>query len=268
MNKKKLHKDFALFLELVRTDFKLRYQGSILGYVWTLLKPLILFAILFTVFTKFLRLGSNVPNYPQSLLLGIVLWTFFVEATTMSLKSVVGKGNLIRKISIPRYMIPLSVIASALINMLLNLIVVFIFVLFAADNALSVLTILFLPPILLQLVILSSGAGFMLAALYVKFRDMDPIWEIVRQALFYTIPIIYPLTIIPNATIQKIIMMNPLSQIIQDARVVVTYSGTTQGVDIYNHLALVFVPYILTIVIFVVGLYFFKKQSKHFAENI
>lgn len=261
-------KDRALFAELVRTDFKLRYQNSILGYVWSLLKPLMLFAILFVVFTQFIRLGAGVPNYAQSLLLGIVLWTFFVEATNMSLKSIVARGSLIRKINIPRWLIPISVIASAFINMSLNLIVVFIFVSLASNIAVSWWTLLIFPLLILQLAVLSAGVGLFLAALYVRFRDMDPLWEVARQGLFYSIPIIYPLDRIPSEVVQKVILMNPLAQIIQDARSVITYSGTIQISDVYHYSFMTWVPVLITAAVFIIGLSYFRKQSKYFAENV
>jgi ABC-2 type transport system permease protein len=261
-------KDRALFAELVRTDFKLRYQGSVLGYVWTLLKPLLLFGILFIVFTKFLQLGRGVPNYPQSLLLGIVLWTFFVEATNMSLKSVVARGSLIRKINIPKYLIPLSVIASAFINMSLNLIIVFVFVYFAPFNAISLDTLWAFPLLLLELAILASGVGFFLAAVYAKYQDIDPIWEVARQALFYTMPLLYPISRITNETIQKLIMLNPLSQIIQDSRKYITYSGSETITTIFGSPYMHAVSIGLVSLVFIIGVTYFNSQSKNFAENV
>ncbi len=258
----------VLFLELVRTDFKLRYQGSALGYLWSLLKPLMLFGILYIVFTKFLKIGAGVPNYAVSLLLGIVLWTFFVEATSSSLKSIVGRGGLIRKINIPRYLIPVSTIASGFINLCLNLIVVFIFVLFASNNALSWATLLLFPLLILELAILSMGIGFFLAAAYVKFRDIDHVWDVARQALFYTVPIIYPLSRIPSEAIKKAIILNPLSQIIQDSRIVITYSETQGIKDIYGSRIYALIPLAITAVIFIFGLRYFNKRSKYFAEDV
>src|SRR6185312_6938416 len=120
-------KNRALLAELVRTDFKLRYQGSVLGYAWSLLRPLLLFVILYIVFVKFLKLGKGIEHYPIYLLLGIVLWNFFTEMTTQSLGSIVARGDLIRKIRIPRWIIVISSSLSALINLFLNLIVVIIF---------------------------------------------------------------------------------------------------------------------------------------------
>src|SRR5881394_2372508 len=120
-------KNRALLAELVRTDFKLRYQGSLLGYAWSLLRPLLLFLILYIVFVKFLKLGKGIPHYPVSLLLGIVIWNFFSEMTSQSLTSIVGRGDLIRKIRIPRWIIVLSSSISALISLGLNLVVVVLF---------------------------------------------------------------------------------------------------------------------------------------------
>src|SRR5579871_4476279 len=117
----------ALLAELVRTDFKLRYQGSVLGYAWSLLRPLLIFLILYLVFVKFLKLGTGVPHYPVYLLLGVVIWNFFSEMTMQGLGSIVGRGDLIRKIRIPRWIIVLSSSLSALINFFLNLVVIVIF---------------------------------------------------------------------------------------------------------------------------------------------
>src|SRR3954465_4330093 len=120
-------KNRALLAELVRTDFKLRYQGSVLGYAWSLLRPLLMFAILYVVFVRFLKFGGDVPHFPIYLLLGIVLWNFFNEMTVQSLGSIVGRGDLIRKIRIPRWIIVFSSSISALINLFLNMIVIVVF---------------------------------------------------------------------------------------------------------------------------------------------
>ena len=116
-----------LLRELVVTDFKLRYQGSILGYAWSILKPLFLFLILYIVFDKFLNLGKDIEHYPVYLLLGVVLWQFFAEATTQGLQSIISRGDLIRKINFPKYIIVISGTVSALINLTINLAVVLVF---------------------------------------------------------------------------------------------------------------------------------------------
>jgi ABC-2 type transport system permease protein len=261
-------KNKALLSEMVRTDFKLRYQNSILGYLWSLLKPLLLFAILYTVFTQFLRIGRGIPNYPISLLLGLVLWNFFTEATSGALRSIVSKGGLIRKINIPRYLIPVASIASAFINMLLNLVVVFIFVLFANDTPLSLMSVIIFPLLLLQLVVFVTAIGFFLAAAYVKFRDIEHIWEVAKQALFYTAPIIYPLSLIPSEMIQKVLLLNPLAQIIQDSRAVITYGGTEQIWDLYSNPLFMMVPFVIVGLTLFISTAYFRKNSKYFAEEL
>lgn len=260
--------NYYLLRELVRTDFKLRYQASVLGYFWSLLKPLMLFAILYTVFTKFLRFGTGVPNYALSLLLGIVLWSYFVEATSQSLKSIVGRGGLIRKIKIPKYLIPASAVIAAFINMVLNLIVVFIFVLFAQNTGLSWQTLIALPLLVLELSALSVGIGLFLSAVFVRFRDIDHIWEVARQALFYTIPIIYPITLIPIEAIRKAIMLNPLTQIIQDARYFITYNGSLRLKDVFGSELFLLIPLGIVALALLTGAVMFRKESKFFAENV
>lgn len=261
-------KQLSLLTEMVRTDFKLRYQNSLLGYFWSLLKPLFLFAILYTVFDKFLRLGAGVPNYALSLLLGIVLWTFFTDSVTGSMKSIVGKGNLIRKIYMPRYLIPMASVASAFINMLLSLIVVFLFLMFAPINALSLQSIVVFPLLLIELTILSLGVGFILATIFVKFRDLEYIWDVVRQALFYAVPIIYPLTRIPYENVQKILLMNPIAQIIQEARSVLTYDGTTTTSNVYSSVLIGLIPIVISVLFLLLGFRFFIKRAHTFAENV
>lgn len=261
-------KNRALLGEMIRTDFKLRYQGSVLGYLWSLLKPLVLFLILYTVFTQFLQIGKGIPNYAISLLLGIVLWNFFVEATTNALKSIVGKGSLIRKINIPRYLIPIASISAALINTALNLVVVFIFVLLSSDTPISWLTIIVFPLLLLELLVVSTAMGFFLAAFYVKYRDVEHIWDVIKQAMFYSIPIIYPLTLISSIEIQKLILLNPLAQIIQDARAVMTYGQTIQISDLYSSPLATMVPLGIVLTTLIISAAYFRKHSKYFAEDI
>lgn len=256
----------VLLAELVRTDFKLRYQGSVLGYAWSLLRPLFLFLILYIVFAKFLRLGSGIEHYPIYLLLGIVLWTFFTDMTTQSLGSIVGRGELIRKISIPRWTIVFSASIGALINLGLNLIIVLLFmVINGVDFSWSML---YLPLILLQIYIFALGVSLFLATAFVKYRDINYIWEVTLQAAFYATPILYPLALVTNETAQKLIMLNPMAQTIQDARYVVVTEQTSTIWQVFGGGWYAYIPLLISGVALVVGVYYFRSQSKYFAENI
>lgn len=259
-------KNRALLAELVRTDFKLRYQGSILGYTWSLLRPLLLFVILYVVFVKFLKFGGNIEHFPVYLLLGIVLWNFFTEMTVQSLGSIVGRGDLIRKIKIPRWLIVLSSSIAALINLSLNLIVIAVIMIYSDVNIMK--TIVFFPLTLLQIYVFALGISLFLAAMFVKYRDVNYIWEVLLQAGFYATPILYPLSMITNPTIQKLLFMNPMAQTIQDARYEVVTHQTTTIYQVFNGGWQCLIPYVITIITFVIGVWYFRRESKYFAENI
>lgn len=256
----------ALLVELVRTDFKLRYQGSILGYAWSLLRPLFMFLILYVVFTKFIRLGDSVPHYPVYLLLGIVLWQFFADMTNQSLSSVVGRGDLIRKIRIPRWMIVLTSSFSALINLGLNLIVVAVFLVFNQVD--MTLSILWLPLALVEIYVFGLGLSLFLSAAYVKYRDLSFIWEVLMQAGFYLTPIIYPLSVVGNVTFQKLLLLNPMAQAIQDARNMSITRETITIAEVYGSSSMRLVPLAICLFVLVVGILYFRKESKYFAENL
>jgi ABC-2 type transport system permease protein len=256
----------ALLSELVRTDFKLRYQGSVLGYAWSLLRPLLLFVILYVVFVKFLKLGTGIPHYPVYLLLGIVMWNFFLEMTMQSLGSIVGRGDLIRKIRIPRWIIVLSSSISALINLFLNLIVIAVFM--VINHVDPMRTLIWLPFIFAELYLFAFGLSMFLAAAFVKFRDINYIWEVILQAGFYLTPILYPLSRITNLTFQKILLLSPMAQAIQDARYVAITHQTTTANQVFQGGWYMYIPFVLVALVLVIGLSYFRRESKYFGENI
>jgi ABC-2 type transport system permease protein len=265
-----------LLKQLVKTDFKLRYQGSLLGYVWSLLKPLALFVILYIVFTKFIKLGAGVENYAIYLLLGIVIWTYFVEVTVGSIGSIVSKGDLIRKINFPKYVIVLASSFSALINLGINLVVVLCFM-FVKGVDIEPMIIL-LPLLILELFVFSLALAFFLSAAFVRFRDVSHIWDVFMQGAFYATPIIYPLSIITGFTllgitfttagVQKLLLLNPMAQIIQDARyITVTQSEPTISSLFGTHWARL-IPIGITVILVVFSAHYFRKRSKYFAEEV
>lgn len=256
----------VLLRELVSTDFKLRYQGSVLGYAWSLLKPLLLFVILYIVFVYFLKIGKGVEHYPVYLLLGIVLWNFFTEMTSQSLGSIVGRGDLIRKIKIPRWIIVFSSSISALINLFLNLVVVAIFMVINGVHVSG--SILFLPFNILEIYIFALGIALFLSAAYVKFRDISYIWEIVLQAGFYATPIIYPLGMVTVIFVQKLLLLSPVAQAIQYARYNVVTTDTITSSTLFHSPLYMLLPFVITVLVFIIGLLYFRRESKYFAENI
>ena len=257
-------KNRAILREMVVTDFKVRYQNSVLGYLWSLLKPLLLFTILYVVFTYIIPLGKDVEHYPVYLLTGIVFWNFFTESTMLGASSVVARGDLIRKISIPRYLVVISSSLSALINLLLSLIVVFIFALL--NGIAPSISWLLIIPIIIEMYAFSLGVSFLLSTLYVKFRDITYIWEIVLQAGFYASAIIFPLTFVP-IEYRKWFFINPIVQIVQDARYII---ATDTSITIWStiHSWAVLVPFVIIVIIAFVGGWYFKSRSKYFAEDI
>lgn len=257
----------ALLSELVRTDFKLRYQGSVLGYAWSLLRPLLLFGILYVIFALFIKSGDGIPYFPVYLLLGIVLWTFFTDMTTQSLGSIVGRGDLIRKIRIPRWMIVFSSSISALINLGLNMIIVVIVMILSGVDLLS--TSLFLPLILIELYILALGVSLFLAAAFVKYRDVSYIWEVLMQLGFYLTPILYSMTIIPEK-FQKVLLISPVAQAIQDARfLLVTHHPKVITISrVFDGGWYMLIPFVIVVLVFIGGVAYFRSQANSFAENI
>ncbi len=259
-------KNRVLLAELVRTDFKLRYQGSALGYAWSLLRPLFLFCILYIVFVKFLKFGGDIPHYPVYLLLGIVMWNFFDEITSQSLASIVGRGDLIRKINIPRWIIVISSSLSSLINLGLNLIVVGVFMVINMVPLQA--TAVLLPLSLLELYIFALGLSLFLSAAFVKYRDISYIWEVLMRAGFYLTPIIYTMARIHNVTMQKLIMLNPVAQSIQNARYSLVTHKSVTTYSVFEGGPYMYIPIIIVIVTLIFGVLYFKRESKYFAENI
>lgn len=254
-----------LLKELVKTDFKLRYQGSAIGYLWSILKPIMLFAIMYVVFVRFLKFGQDVPHFAVALLLGMVTWTFFSEATNMGMMSIVVRGDLLRKLNFSKSIIVLSSVVGALINYGINLLVVLIFALI--NGVTFKWTALFLPFLILEVALLAMGIALFLAALFVKFRDIGPVWEVVMQAGMYATPIIYPLSQISNTSLlaAKLVMLNPMAQIIQDLRYILIDPANTTVWQLVK-LPYLAIPYLLPVVIFCLGFWYFNKHAKRFAE--
>lgn len=267
--KKRYHYAMVVFKELVKTDFQLRYQGSFLGMVWSVLKPLMLFAVMYVVFVKFLKFSDGTPTFPISLLCGTCLWSFFSESTSMGMRAIVDRGDLLRKIHFPNYIIVASTTMGSMISLGINLVVVILFGFFA--HAHYTWRILLVPLSIIQLYCLGLGVALLLGSLYVYFRDVAHIWEVVLQAMFYATPIIYPISMVAQnkefSWAADILMLNPTTQTIMDIRHNLLSPEYVPTVwTMVDNKLLCLLPYVLSAVILWLGIHVFRKYSAKFAE--
>lgn len=257
-----------LLNELSKTDFKLRYQGSILGYLWAIIRPFLMFGIMYLVFAKFLRFGDEIPHYPVYLLVGTVLWNFFIECTNQGIQSLLIRSDLMRKIAFPKWIIVLSATTTALINLGINFVVIILFSFFSGIA--PSLGWLLVPFLILELYLLSLGLALLLGSVNIKYRDVQSIWEVVVQALFYAVPIIYPIQMVATYSnfTAHLLMLNPIAQVIQDVRSLLVTDATLTSWEILPHFLLNFIPLLLVGLVFIAGMFVFKHKSKYFAEEI
>jgi ABC-2 type transport system permease protein len=258
----------TLSFTLAVTDWKLRFFGSVLGYVWSLLRPLLLFGILYVVFSQFVGVNAGIANYPLLLLSGIVLFFTFGEMTGGAVMSLVDRETLVRKVSFPRMAVPLSVAIAATFNMLLNLVTVAIFV--AASGISPRWTWLLLPVPILLLVAFGTGVAMLLSALYVPFRDVRPIWDVIQQALFYATPILYPVEKVSekSPTLAKIVMSNPLAVIIQEFRHLLLGPSVPTAATAIGGAKWLLIPGAVFLGLTVLGFVVFNRMAPHAAERL
>jgi ABC-2 type transport system permease protein len=247
---------------IASVQFKLKYVDSVLGYAWSLAKPLAYFAVLWVVFGRFFDTG--VGRFPLYLLLGIVLFTFTVDAVGLALPSIVERGALLRRIAFPPIVIPLSATVTAAMTFGVSLVAVSIFV--AASGVVPGPDWLLLIPLLLELYVFILGLALIISTLFVRFHDIGPLWELVAQLLLFATPIMYPITILPEWA-ERIEMLNPFVQVLQDARYIVL--GPHAGLGTLPTSAAIHAATIaITGVTFVVGLWLYRRESPFFAERV
>lgn len=256
-----------LTLTLARTEFKLRYFGSVLGYFWSLARPLLFFGVLYVFFVKILGISRGIPHYGVYLLTGIVLWTYFGEATGNCVASLVARESLLRKVRFPRLVVPLSVSLTALFNLAMNSIAVVIFAL--ADGVTPTVRWLEMIPIAAAFVVLATGIGMLLSSLYVRFRDVQPIWDVVLQAWFYGSPIMYVAAAYRHfAGFERTALINPVATLMtQMGHAVIggpqLPSALTAGGAVSVAIALAIIPGL-----FILGLWVFTHEAPRVAENL
>jgi ABC-2 type transport system permease protein len=245
------------------TEFRRTYLGTALGYLWSLGRPLLLFGVLLTVFTQAFNLGDRVQSYPVLLLFGIVLFSFFQEATSQAVPSIVSQEAVVRKTQFPRLVIPLSVVLTGLFNLGVNLVVVFGFLL--AYGVSPHWTWLGLPLILAALVALTTAVATTLAALYPRFRDTGIIWGVAVTALFYATPVLYPLDIVPEP-LRDLLALNPLAPPFELARKWVIDPGAPEPVSVTN--GTVWIPIAIFVALCALAVWVFRREAPRIAEEL
>lgn len=247
------------------TDYKLTYFGSVLGYLWSLMRPLMFFGVLYVVFTHVVRFGDGVKDYPVLLLLNLVLFSFFQEASGNSVAAVLQRENLVRKMHFPRLVIPLATVVSSMLNLLLNLVAVFAFiVIYGADPQ---WTWLLLPLLLLPLLLITVGVAMILSSLYVRYRDVAPIWTVVSQTLFYATPIFYTVEKVPDGA-REWFACNPLTAVLVQARHWIVDPAAPSAIDAVGGWPMFLIPIVLTLAIVGYGLWIFNRMAPLIAEEL
>ena len=258
---------------LAKTEFKLAFFGSALGYLWQLMRPLLLFGVIYAVISTVIGKFASVPFYPVALLLGIVLFNFYSESSGGAVASLVTRENLVRKIEFPRLAVPLATVLTALLNLCLNLIPVFIFLLAAGGSVR--LSWLELPLLMILLACFTSGLGMILSVAYVRYRDVRPIWEVVLQMTFYASPIFYPITRVHDVSVlglrvnlAHVMMANPFVAILQQARHAVIDPAHPSAASAIGGGAMILIPIAITLAVVVIGFLVFDREAPRVAEQL
>jgi ABC-2 type transport system permease protein len=258
---------FDLLWLMSVTEFKRVYFGTVLGYVWSLVRPLALFGVLLFVFTKVFKIGSETAeHYPVLLLMGIVLFTFFQESTTNGVTSVVTQEGVVRKTQFPRLVIPLATVVTGAFNFGLNLVIVLAFVL--AFGVTPAWTWLLFPFVVAVLFVFTSAVSMMLSVLYVRFRDVAIIWMVFAQALFYATPVLYPVEAFENETYEHLLMINPLAVIFEQARVWVLEPDAPTAVDAAGGVLGLLPAAAIFVGVCAIGVWTFSRQAPRIAEDL
>jgi ABC-2 type transport system permease protein len=247
------------------TEFRKTYFGTALGYLWSLARPLMLFGVLLAVFTQVFRIGSLVPNYEVLLLFNIVLFGFFQEATVTAVDSIVSQEAVVRKTQFPRLVIPLSVVLTAALNLGLNLVVVFVFLLaFGVDPA---WTWLLFPVVLALLFVLTAAVSMIVSSLYPRFRDISIIWAVMATVLFYGTPVLYPIEVVPDA-LRDFLLINPLTPLFELARVWVIDPNAAGPVEAAGGVGGLLAPIAIFAATCFFAVWIFRREAPRIAEQL
>ena len=263
-----LRQQLRILRVLAAAEFRLKYADSALGYAWSVVKPIALFTMLYLVFGRLFRLDELSDFYAVSLLIGIVLFGFFSDATSLGMTSLVARESILRKLVFPRIVIPLSASMTAALTFGVNTVVVACFV--AWKQVTPRLDWLLVPLLLLELYAFTLGVALILATLFVRLRDIGQVWELGLQLFFYASAVIYPIGFLPPFA-RDIAFLNPFTQVMQDIRAIVLYPDLP-GNKLTAADALAPVGHALPIGIALATLAFgvalFRRESPWFAERV
>jgi ABC-2 type transport system permease protein len=251
---------------LAYLEFRLKFFGSVLGYLWQIGRPLMLFGVYYVVFTQFVQLADDVKFYAPTLLTGMMLYQFFQDATSGAVPSVLTHENLVRKIHFPRIVIPLSVVVTGVLNLAVNFIAVGVFI--ATAGVPPRWSWLMMIPVLALLLTLVTGLSMLLSALFIRYRDVQPIWDVLTIAAFYGTPILYPIEQVDAEWARELIMYNPLAVVVEQMRHSVFDPGAPSAVEAIGGYAQLCVPIAITIGLFGLGFCVFNRSAPEVAENL
>jgi ABC-type polysaccharide/polyol phosphate transport system ATPase subunit/ABC-type polysaccharide/polyol phosphate export permease len=250
---------------LAVANFKLRYLDSTLSYFWAVMRPLAMFGVLYLFFTQVGRFDNGVEHYPVYLLASLVLWTYFDQATQTATHSLVQNASLLRKVPLPRVVIPMSVALTSLFDLCMNLVAVLVLLL--ASGVEPRLSWLEMPLLIAILSVLVSGVAMLLSALYVRFRDLNQIWLVITQALFFGTPIFYVVASLPNS-VEKLGLANPLAALFTEMRHALIDPGAPTAAAAIGGDGRLLVPLLIVAAVFALGVWVFRRESPRVAENL
>jgi ABC-2 type transport system permease protein len=259
---------FDLLWLMAVTEFRRTYFGTVFGYVWSLMRPLMFFGVLLFVFTQIFKVGSELPDYPVLLLLGIVNFTFFQEAATAAVTSVATQEGIVRKTQFPRLVIPLSVVLTSAFNYGLNLVIVFAFIF--AWGVTPIWTWLLFPIPVALLFVLTTCVSMLLSALYVRFRDVAIIWTVAAQMLFYATPVLYPLgeNGLERPTIEQFLMINPLAVIFEQVRVWMLEPNAPTAAEAAGGAVYLLPALFIFLGVCALSVWYFSREAPRIAEEL
>ena len=252
-----------------RIEFKAKYAGAALGYFWSLAKPLAYFGVLWLVFAHLLRTANQTQNFSLFLLIGTLLFTFFVDAVSTMLPSIVKGGSILRRLAFPPILIPLSASVGICITFFVNMFAVVVFI--AIQRVSPRVEWLLVPALLAELYVFTVGLGLFAAALFVRFRDVGQIWEVASQLLFFACAIFFPVGILP-VWAQKVAFLNPVVQIIQDVRHAILGGASgpndVTAATVYAGMGGRLIPILVVVAVSLGAIVFFKREGRYFAERV